>query len=151
MNRRGFRRTGRGADIDITPLIDILFMLIIFFVLATSFIQGRLPVDLPQGAGDPGRAENPLLVTLTREGSVFWGNLPDPVASGDLDRLVRENGGREILVAGDRGVAYGEVVGLLDELQRAGVKRLGLALQGGLPDSGTRPDFGVQTNTAHVP
>jgi biopolymer transport protein ExbD len=125
-------RNGRGVDIDVTPLIDILFMLIIFFVLAASFLQGRLTVELPQGEG-AGKAENPVLVTLTRDGSVFWGNSSVPAVSPDVLRLVEENlplsSGREILVAADRGVPYGDVVGLLDVLRLAGVERLGLALQ----------------------
>jgi biopolymer transport protein ExbD len=132
---RGRRGKKRGADIDITPLIDILFMLIIFFVLAASFLQGRLTVELPRGEGDAGQAENPILVTLARDGSVFWGNfsIPAPVASADVLSLARENfsgvSSREILVAADRGVSYGDVIGLLDILRIAGVERLGLALQ----------------------
>jgi biopolymer transport protein ExbD len=131
-------RRRRGADIDVTPLIDILFMLIIFFVLAASFLQGRLTVELPRGEGEPaGRAENSVLVTLARDGSVSWGNfsIPAPVASADVLRLARENlfqvraSGREILVAADRGVSYGDVVELLDILRWAGIERLGLALQ----------------------
>jgi biopolymer transport protein ExbD len=131
-------RRRRGADIDVTPLIDILFMLIIFFVLAASFLQGRLTVELPRGESAPGRAESsPVLVTLARDGSVSWGNfsMPAPVASADVLRLARESlfriqgSGGEILVAADRGVPYGDVVGLLDVLRLAGIERLGLALQ----------------------
>ena len=126
-------RNRRGADIDVTPFIDILFMLIIFFVLAASFLQGRLTVELPRGESGPGRAETPVLVTLTRDGSVFWGNSSVPAVSPDVLRLAEENlplsSGREILVAADRGVPYGDVVELLDVLRLAGVERLGLALQ----------------------
>ena len=49
-------RPRRKVDLDITPLIDVLFMLIIFFVLTTSFVQGRVEVDLPRGEGKIGRA-----------------------------------------------------------------------------------------------
>ena len=103
-------------------------------------LQGRMPVELPQAAGaKDADARNPLLVTLTRGGEVYWGDRPGPVPSVDIAALVRENAGkREILVAGDRGVSYGEVVGLLDELQRAGVERLGLALQGQRPQGSVR-------------
>jgi len=125
------RRAGRGANIDVTPLIDILFMLIIFFVLATSFIQGRLTVELPQGDGDFGKADNPILVTLKRGGTLLWGDAP--VVSEDLLRLAREEnetGKREILIVGDRDASYGEVMELLDTLRCAGMERVGLALQG---------------------
>ncbi|NLB82863.1 MAG: biopolymer transporter ExbD, partial [Synergistaceae bacterium] len=45
------RRRRRGIDLDITPLIDVLFMLIIFFVLTATFLSGQIVVDLPQGEG----------------------------------------------------------------------------------------------------
>jgi biopolymer transport protein ExbD len=133
------RTKRRGADIDITPLIDILFMLIIFFVLAASFLQGRLIVELPQGKGETAPTEKLLLVNLARDGSILWGDvvLSAPVVSEDLFRLARESlsAEREILVAGDRSVPYGEVAALLDALRDAGVSRLGLALQGARIDT----------------
>ena len=127
-------RKKRSADIDITPLIDVLFMLIIFLVLTATFIQGRVVVDLANGDGESGKTENLLIINLSRDGSVLWGDvsLPAPVKSSDLFDLARESaeGGREILVAGDERVPYGEVAGLLDVLRSAGVERLGLALRG---------------------
>lgn len=127
--RRG-RRARSGADIDITPLIDILFMLIIFFVLATSFVQGRLRVDLPQGEGDPGKPGGAVLVTLREDGELLWGD--EPIASPDLfRRLGMASPDEELLLAADRGVPYGRVAELLDGMRRAGRERVGLALQGG--------------------
>ncbi|GHS88687.1 biopolymer transporter ExbD/TolR [Synergistales bacterium] len=127
-------RKKRSADIDITPLIDVLFMLIIFLVLTATFIQGRVVVELPSGDGESGKTANLLIINLSRDGSVLWGDvsLPAPVSSLDLLGLARESAavGREILVAGDERVPYGEVAGLLDVLRGAGVERLGLALRG---------------------
>ncbi|MDR1048390.1 MAG: biopolymer transporter ExbD [Synergistaceae bacterium] len=123
------RARRRGADIDITPLIDVLFMLIIFFVLAASFPQGRVPVDLPQGRGEPGR-EPSVTVTLTRDGSIFWDGRP--AVSGDFPRLAEEvPASADILVAGDRDVSYGAVAELLQALQNAGITRVGLTRAGG--------------------
>ena len=124
-------RIGRAsAEIDITPLIDILFMLIIFFVLATSFVQGRLRVELPQGEGDPGKPGGAVLVTLREDGRLLWGD--EPVTSSDLfRRLGAASPDEELLLAADRGVPYGRVAELLDGMRRAGREGVGLALQGG--------------------
>ncbi|GHV36937.1 biopolymer transporter ExbD/TolR [Synergistales bacterium] len=127
-------RKKRDADIDIAPLIDVIFMLIIFFVLTATFLPGRVVVDLPRGEGADGKTENLLMINLSRDGSVLWGDvsLPAPVNSGNLFRLARESieNNQEILIAGDEQVPYGEVAGLLDALRSAGVERLGLALRG---------------------
>lgn len=125
------RRRQRSVEVDITPLIDILFMLIIFFVLASSFVQGRLRVELPKGEGDPGRPEA-LMISMKEDGGLLWGD--DPITSADLFlRLEGISSGDELLLAADRGVPYGHVAELLDGMRRAGAERVGLALQGGAP------------------
>jgi biopolymer transport protein ExbD len=124
----------READIDITPLIDILFMLIIFFVLAASFSRGRVPVDLPRGEGEAGEGKSPIVVTLTRDGSVFWDGRP--AVSGDFPRLAGKiAASADILLAGDRGVSYGAVAELLGVLKDAGIERVGLALEAAARES----------------
>ncbi|GHS96614.1 protein TolR [Synergistales bacterium] len=124
-------RKKRSADIDITPLIDVLFMLIIFLVLTATFIQGRVVVELPKGEGESEKTENLLVINISREGSVLWGDvfLPAPTNSADLFRLASAATEREILIAGDEHVRYGAVAELLDIMRRAGVERLGLALR----------------------
>ncbi|GHV46772.1 biopolymer transporter ExbD/TolR [Synergistales bacterium] len=125
-------RKKRGADIDIAPLIDVMFMLIIFFVLTATFLPGRVVVELPKGDGMEAKTENLLIINLSRDGSVLWGDvfLPSPINSADLFRLASAAAEREILVAGDEQVPYGSVAELLDTLRGAGVERLGLALRG---------------------
>lgn len=127
--RRSFRGRRRALDVDVTPLIDVLFMLIIFFVLTASFLQGRIDVELPSGETSGGDVEGAILVTLKRDGALKWGD--ETVVSGELfaraEATARQK--REILVAGDRDVPYGAVAELLDSLRRAGVDRVGLALQ----------------------
>jgi len=66
------RKTYRAADLDITPLIDVLFMLIIFFVLMSSFIHGKLDVDLPSGRGKPFDSGHEIVLTVEKNGRIFW-------------------------------------------------------------------------------
>ena len=123
-------RSHRKVDLDITPLIDVLFMLIIFFVLTTSFVQGRVEVDLPRGEGTPPREGRTLLVSVKADGTVLWDGTP--AASADVPALaahaVAES--RDVLLAGDRAAPYGAVAELLELLRREGLDSAGLALQG---------------------
>lgn len=121
------RRRQRRADIDITPLIDVLFMLIIFFVLTASFIQGRIEVDLPAGGGGPA-ANGAVTLSVGKGGKIYWNGLE--VERGEIARLAREAKGKEIMVAGDRDAAYGDVAAVLEILRAEGVGSAGLLTQG---------------------
>ena len=123
-------RSRRKVDLDITPLIDVLFMLIIFFVLTTSFVQGKVEVDLPQGEGTPPREGRTLLVSVRADGTILWDGVP--AASVDVPvlaaRAMAES--RDVLLAGDRTAPYGAVAELLELLRGEGVDSASLALQG---------------------
>jgi biopolymer transport protein ExbD len=120
----------QGAEIDITPLIDVLFMLIIFFVLTTAFVQGAADVDLPDGAAPPVLDRNPIVVTVTKDSGLLWAG--ERVSRDELPARVSsviESSG-DILIAGDSDAPYGDVAELLDELRGFGVKSVGLAFEG---------------------
>ncbi|HCL80333.1 MAG TPA: biopolymer transporter ExbD [Synergistaceae bacterium] len=124
------RRRQRNLSIDFTPLIDVLFMLVIFLVLTASFGTGRIVVNLPQG--DAIRQERAALtVTVRRDGALLWGETP--VEREELVALARDAAARkeDILVAGDREAPYGTVAEVLDLLRQSGVESAALAMQGG--------------------
>ena len=118
------------VELDITPLIDVLFMLIIFFVLTANFLQGRIEVDLPAGEAASDVEENALLLTVRRDGSVLWEEREreaDEIAARAAEAAAEK---REILIAGDREAPYGSVARVLEILRREGVASAGLAMQG---------------------
>ncbi|MDR1741960.1 MAG: biopolymer transporter ExbD [Synergistaceae bacterium] len=128
------RRAGaeKQPDIDVTPLIDILFMLIIFFVLAASFLDGRITVALPSAEGEMAdQAEKSVIINVERDGSVLWGatRMPAPVSEADLSQAARGVGDEKVLVAGDSGAPYGVVVTVLDALRSAGLVSAGLLVR----------------------
>lgn len=122
------RRKRRSADLDITPLIDVLFMLIIFFVLTTSFAQGKLGVELPFGDGVPAETPEALTVTVERGGALYWDGAP--VSKDDIPLLAANARDRDILVAGDKNAPYGAVAELLSLLRESGVTDAGLLIGG---------------------
>lgn len=122
-------KTRRAADIDITPLIDVLFMLIIFFVLTASFVQGKIEVELPAGTGESSSIEGAITVSVKKDGAVSWAG--KNVTKNELASLARDAKGRDILLAGDRDAPYGVVAEVLSILRREGVTSAGLLMQGG--------------------
>lgn len=122
------RRNKRHAEIDITPLIDVLFMLIIFFVLTASFVQGKLDVQLPSGEGSSADTQGAVIVTVAADRKIFWNGRE--VNKEELRRLAAESRGRETLVAGDETVPYGDVAEILSLLRKEGVTSAGLMLSG---------------------
>jgi biopolymer transport protein TolR len=135
------------SEINVTPLVDVMLVLLIIFMVAAPMMTAGVDIDLPQA--DAPRMdidEQKLLLTIDREERVFLGE--DEIASERLEdvllhneRLQRE---REIFVQADAAVPYGVVVRVLAILRRAGVEDLGLVTDpmgaGGAPvPSGARP------------
>jgi biopolymer transport protein ExbD len=86
------RKSRRFTDIDITPLIDVLFMLIIFFVLTATFVQGKLDIDLPSGKGETADVKSALTLTVEKDGTIFWEGVR--ISERELPELARSAGGR---------------------------------------------------------
>ncbi len=120
------RRSRRNALPDLTPLVDILFLLILFFVLTTTFLRQGLSVSLPSGEGET-RENSPVRVVLTAEGNLYWDRelLPEEELRG---RLSRETPARVSLEA-DRRVSYGGVVRIFSLLRSAGVETVLLVVE----------------------
>ncbi|MDR1515919.1 MAG: biopolymer transporter ExbD [Synergistaceae bacterium] len=122
-------RFKRGMDVDITSLIDVLFMLIIFFVLTASFLQGTIGIDLPRGNAPRVGERTPVVVTVT-DGSILWAG--EAVSRDALPMLVARAIAEsdDILIAGEKSAPYGDVAELLDEMRVLGVESVGLAFDG---------------------
>ena len=123
------RKSRRFADIDITPLIDVLFMLIIFFVLTATFIQGKLDIDLPSGEGTASDMKRALTLTVEKDGTIFWDGVK--VSREELPVLARGVREREILIAGDKSAPYGKVAEVLSILKKEGISSAGLLMDSG--------------------
>ncbi|MDR1510866.1 MAG: biopolymer transporter ExbD [Synergistaceae bacterium] len=120
------RNKKRNADPDITPLIDMLFMLIIFFMLTAVFVQGSIEIDLPQGGPPPVSGVKPIVVTVTEDSKILWAG--GEVTRSELPGLVGAARAKseDILIAGDRSALYGDVAELLDDLRGLGVENVGM-------------------------
>ncbi len=125
---------GLLAEINVTPFVDVMLVLLIVFMVAAPLMTVGVPVDLPRAPSAPAaEAQAPLVVSLDAEGRVFLDR--DPVPPGTLGALLRPLAAaapdRPIFVRADRTQPYGAVMRLLAELSAAGFARAALIGEGG--------------------
>ena len=132
------------SDINVTPLVDVMLVLLIIFMITAPMLHQGIEVALPQADAEPLPVDDrgPLILSVNRDGMVYVGD--EPVHPTRLEErlvpLVRSNPGQPVFVKGDRGVEYGRVVEVLDTLDRAGVTRIGMVTDP--PDRRGRPGGG---------
>lgn len=122
------QQTDAGASIDLTPIIDMVFLLLIFFLVATTFQQTEreMKIALPTAsAAQPiSAALRELIVNVDAQGRiVVSGRTLDADALGALVReAVAANPQQKVTVRGDRNVAYAHIVRVLDVCKTAGIQ-----------------------------
>jgi biopolymer transport protein ExbD len=127
------RDSGVGADINVTPMVDVMLVLLIIFMVVTPMLQKGVSVDLartdnPSQMPDADK-EDSLLVAVMRDGSIFFGSdkVPaDQLTSKVKDKLSSKAGDKRVFVKADARAKYGAVVDVVDNVRSAGVDELGL-------------------------
>lgn len=122
-------RTRRAVNysINIASLIDVLFLLLIFFVVTSVFIeQPNIKLDLPRASNAETTKFEGLTITINKEGRLFFGK--QPVGITELDVILRSKaealGDLVLVLRADRDVAYGVVIAVMDVARGAGLKRI---------------------------
>jgi biopolymer transport protein TolR len=121
---------GDMAEINVTPLVDVMLVLLIIFMVTAPMLTQGLDVSLPQAEGKSFElaSNNPAKVTINASGGVYVDGVP--VGSDDLqlslEPTLRAKGIKRALLEADEGVPYGRVVAVLDVMNRAGVQQLGM-------------------------
>jgi biopolymer transport protein ExbD len=116
-------------DINVTPFIDVMLVLLIIFMVAAPLATVDVPVDLPASTAPPQqRPPKPVYLTLKADGSLALGDNPVP-RDALADALATATAGdkdERIFLRGDRSVPYGEVMELMNDLRRAGYLKVAL-------------------------
>ncbi len=128
-------------DINVTPFIDVMLVLLFIFMIAAPLSTVDLPVDLPSSTAVPQKKpDKPTYVTIKSDLAVAIGETA--VKRVDLVRALDANSeegrDRRIFLRADRGVPYGELMDVLERLRVGGYGRIALVALEGVPDS-TRP------------
>ncbi|MEM1248700.1 MAG: ExbD/TolR family protein [Acidobacteriota bacterium] len=124
---------GPLADINVTPLVDVMLVLLIIFMVATPMLHQGIEVDLPevQASTLPLRTEDPMVLTVTTDELVYIKD--DPVQPSQLaERLVplmAEREGETVFVKGDKNVRFGLVLEVIQTVNDAGIYKVGLVTQ----------------------
>jgi biopolymer transport protein ExbD len=128
-----FREAGNEesseAGIDISPLIDIVFILLIFFIVTTVFVEEPgVEVDKPRAKSKERLAKNSILIGLSTEGNVFYGGRQIGVAGvrPQVKRVLRKEQ-MPVIILADRGAPFGKLVQLVEEAKRADAKTINVA------------------------
>jgi biopolymer transport protein TolR len=117
------------SEINVTPLVDVMLVLLIIFMVSAPLLTTGVPVDLPQARAPAMEMDNEkLLLTVTREQEVYLGETKIPYDRLEevLSTNARIRAERELYVQADEDVPYGFVVKVLAIVRRAGVEKLGL-------------------------
>jgi biopolymer transport protein TolR len=122
---------GRRAmtDINVTPLVDVMLVLLIIFMVTAPLIQSGVKVDLPRASAQQmEHSEEKLVLTITRDRRVFLGNAEIPPAQleAKLSSNARIQKEKELYLHADRSLPYGQVVEIMAVARRAGVESLGM-------------------------
>ena len=124
---------GDMAEINVTPLVDVMLVLLIIFMVTAPLLTQGLTVALPEAEGKSFElaSNNPSKIQVTSSGAVYLDGTP--VGSSDLDAtlgpMLRSRRVKRALLEADRSVPYGRVVAVLDVMNRAGVEQLGMVTQ----------------------
>jgi biopolymer transport protein ExbD len=124
-----------GFAIPITPLVDIVFLLLVFFLVATTFMDEEkdLTLSLPRASAQPGEAPalERIMINIRSDGSLLLGNRPTSRESlfRALVEARRANPMVPVVLRGDKSASHGEIVGVLSICQRARIRNVAVAVQ----------------------
>ena len=133
--RRRSRRLAPNSEINVTPFVDVMLVLLIVFMVAAPLLTVGVPVELPKTDGAQSQSDvKPITVSVQADGSVFIGEEPYELEQvvPKLQAMTQAAGEKPIYVRGDKASDYGSVLQVMGALSQAGFTKIGLV---GVPKS----------------
>ena len=121
------------AEINVTPMVDVMLVLLIIFMVTAPLLTVGVPLNLPKtSAAQLTQPKQPIVLSIDKDGGTFISN--EPVAAADLkDRLAQlaaEDSGRIVYVRGDRTISYAQLMDALGLVNGAGFTKVSLVAEG---------------------
>ncbi len=126
------RRKGVMAEINVTPLVDVVLVLLIIFMVTAPMMQQGLDVNLPKASAKALPAEEEkMIVTITKKQEVYLNKTKFAVNDlrPKLQAIYADRTRKEIFLKADRDVSYGFVVQVMAEIKKAGIEKLGMVTE----------------------
>ena len=128
----GGGRRGLVAEINVTPLVDVMLVLLIIFMVTAPMMTQGLDVELPETTAKSLRQDDePLVVTVNKEGEISLGKVKvtNVQLREQLGKMGEEEKKKPIYLHADKNVPYGNVVTVMSDIKQAGFEKLGMVTQ----------------------
>jgi len=138
MIRKHKKKHKLNAEINVVPYIDVMLVLLIIFMVTAPMLTQGVKLDLPQASADPVDTSDtePMIVSVDLAGNFYinvGGDELNPITAGDVhsrvQKVLRANPRKLILVRGDKNVTYQQIISLMTLIQRAGAPSVGLVTE----------------------
>jgi len=135
---RNLRTRGRGRrialpEVSLTPLIDTALTLLVIFMITAPMVQYGIKVDLPQGASKEVSNQQELVVTLSKDGRIFFNSYPIERSAliESIRKALAQREDTPVFVRADERLSYGKVIELVDMLKQSGVRYVAMSTRSG--------------------
>jgi biopolymer transport protein ExbD len=124
------------SEINVTPLVDVMLVLLIIFIVTAPLLTHHVKLNLPKAEAQVSKVEDPIVISMTREGQVYWNEAF--IAASELQirfqELVMGGADPTVELRADGKVQYQQVVHLMALIQKAGVTKLSIVTEPGDTD-----------------
>lgn len=119
------------SGIDLTPMIDVVFLLLIFFLLTSVYAKPMLPLNLPEARSAVATADPLVTIAIKVDGSIYVNNdsVPLEELQGRLSGLYASARAKDLNLMSDKGVPFGKVVEVLDAAKQAGAENIAVVTE----------------------
>lgn len=135
--RRAHRHPAAMSEINVTPFVDVMLVLLVIFMVAAPLMTAGVPINLPKTAATavPSEPEEPLVISIPAEGAITLMNTPvdDQDVVGRLRAVLEERQSDKIFLRADGGIPYSRVVQVMGALNAAGYTNIVLVTDTGGP------------------
>jgi biopolymer transport protein TolR len=135
-NARGSRRLGSGrrpmSEINVTPLVDVMLVLLVVFMVTAPLLTVGVPVDLPQTQAPAiNEPKEPTVITVNKDGAIFIQetNIPIDTLVAKLQAITGSNPDAVLYVRGDKDINYGRVLEVMSLVSSAGFRKVSLVAE----------------------
>ena len=120
------------SDINVTPMVDVMLVLLVIFILTAPLLTSAIRLDLPKGEGaQSGQAPQAVILVVNAQGQLFLNDQPVTVTElrDRLAQTARRNPDTEVQLRADQTIAYGRVVEVMGLAQQVGLSRIGFVAE----------------------